>query len=261
MNDHGQHVAPEAIRRLLGHSATPTRELRSAGRPGLVVTTQDGLVAVIRVRSRDGADARREFDALSRARSLGVPVPRPLAFTDDGTSLLAMEWIEHRTLPVASWTPDTGAQIGAALGRLHRATEDLPSWPDRHPFEEYLSAYSALECPTPDLARNVELLAATEPEPIAPRLIHGDFRPSNVIFREGGEPIIIDWEAARIGDPYIDLSTIIGSSRRPLPTDAQRALIETYERTARHTVDPDRLTWWSAFHRLSIRFQIHRLRV
>ena len=34
-----------------------------------MVTTQDGLVAVIKVRSRDGADARREFDALSRART------------------------------------------------------------------------------------------------------------------------------------------------------------------------------------------------
>ena len=88
MNDHGEHVAPEAIQRLLGHGAASTRALRSAGRPGLVVKTQNGLVAVIKVRSRD--DARREFEALSRARSLGVPVPRPLAFTDDGTSLLAM---------------------------------------------------------------------------------------------------------------------------------------------------------------------------
>lgn len=261
MNDHGQHVAPETIQRLLGIGATSTRALGSAGRPGLVVTTQDGLVAVIKVRSRDDADASREFEALSRARSLGVPVPRPLAFTDDGTSLLAMEWIEHRTLPVSSWTPDIGTRIGAALGRLHRASEDLPSWPDRRPFEEYLSAYSTLERPTPELMHNVELLAANEPEPIAPRLIHGDFRPSNVIFRDGGEPIVIDWEAARIGDPYIDLAAIVGSSRRPLPTDARQTLIESYERAARHIVDPERLTWWSAFHRLAKRFQIHRLRV
>lgn len=258
MNDHDQHVDLEAIQRLLGRGATSTRELRSVGRPGLVATTRDGFVAVIRMRSRGDGDARREFEALSRARSLGVPVPRPIAFTDDSPSLLAMEWIDHRALPVSSWTPNIGAWIGAALGRLHRGTKDLPSWPDRHPFEEYLTAYSTLERPTPELTGNIELLAATEPERIAPRLIHGDFRPSNVIFRDGRDPIIIDWEAARVGDPYIDLSAIVGSSRRPLPIETRQKLIKSYEHTARHAVDPERLAWWNAFHRLSMRYQIHR---
>ena len=43
-------------------------------------------------------------------------------------------------------------------------------------------------------------------EPPKPVLLHGDFWPGNVLWRDGRLAAVIDWEDATLGDPLADLA-------------------------------------------------------
>lgn len=59
------------------------------------------------------------------------------------------------------------------------------------------------------LAREVgDWLAANVPEPPAATVVHGDYKPKNMVFREGTPPdvaAVVDWEMSGIGNPLTDL--------------------------------------------------------
>lgn len=87
---------------------------------------------------------------------------------------------------------------------------------------------------------------------VAPRLLHGDPGNHNVIVREGGEPVLVDWEDALLGDPLFDVAfwaTFHPERRWPAFLDAYFA--------------PGwRPTWrfWLYFLRISMSKTVHRLR-
>lgn len=39
-----------------------------------------------------------------------------------------------------------------------------------------------------------------------PSMLHGDYHADNILVRDNGEPVVIDWGASKIGDPREDLS-------------------------------------------------------
>jgi aminoglycoside phosphotransferase (APT) family kinase protein len=45
------------------------------------------------------------------------------------------------------------------------------------------------------------------PESVPPALLHGDFRPGNVLWRHGRIAGVLDWENATRGEPLADLAT------------------------------------------------------
>jgi aminoglycoside phosphotransferase (APT) family kinase protein len=44
------------------------------------------------------------------------------------------------------------------------------------------------------------------PLPDSARLVHGDFWPGNILWREGRLAAVIDWEDAEVGNPLYDLA-------------------------------------------------------
>jgi aminoglycoside phosphotransferase (APT) family kinase protein len=44
-----------------------------------------------------------------------------------------------------------------------------------------------------------------EPDPVAPRLVHGDFRIGNCLIADGRVTGVLDWELSFVGDPRFDL--------------------------------------------------------
>jgi aminoglycoside phosphotransferase (APT) family kinase protein len=44
-----------------------------------------------------------------------------------------------------------------------------------------------------------------EPDPVEPRLVHGDYRIGNCLVADGRMTGVLDWELASIGDPRFDL--------------------------------------------------------
>src|SRR5690606_1157569 len=96
------------------------------------------------------------------------------------------------------------ARFLADLHRLdaHRlGVTDLPARED--------PVAGALELlPATGHARIRELLRARGPLATHPRpsVLHGDFWPGNVLWRDGRIAAVLDWEDAAVGDPLSDLA-------------------------------------------------------
>jgi aminoglycoside phosphotransferase (APT) family kinase protein len=57
--------------------------------------------------------------------------------------------------------------------------------------------------------RLITQLEIRVPAPQRASLVHGDYRPDNVICSEGRFAAVIDWELATLGDPLADLGLLL----------------------------------------------------
>jgi aminoglycoside phosphotransferase (APT) family kinase protein len=138
-----------------------------------------------------------------------VPAPRLLDTSQEifSAPFLVIEYIEGR---VEFDPPDLDAftrEMAAQLARIHRADGAGLALKSAEMVEgigqkreginlalEEGRIRAALEGVWPLATRN------------APALLHGDFWPGNLLWREGRIAAVIDWEDARLGDPLIDLA-------------------------------------------------------
>ncbi|MGQ0464156.1 MAG: phosphotransferase family protein [Sporichthyaceae bacterium] len=92
--------------------------------------------------------------------------------------------------------------------------------------------------------------------PTRPVLVHGDFRPANVLVQDGRIRAVLDWEFASLGDPLDDLGwhTCAVYHREHLIEDAWEVddvLAAWSERTGL-PVDPNALRFWQVFSTLRL---------
>lgn len=139
--------------------------------------------------------AAREYALLSVLHARGLPVPRTRLFVAPDT--LVIDLMPGTTaLP-----PDPAPSLAAALAAIH-ATDpaglpDLPLLEDPLPaLRDWLTDVSGLDA----------AFARTALPGPAPRLLHGDFWPGNVLWSEGKLSAVLDWEDAAFGDPLSDLA-------------------------------------------------------
>ncbi len=89
------------------------------------------------------------------------------------------------------------------------------------------------------------------PDPVAPRLVHGDFRTGNLMVDpEAGLVAVLDWELAHIGDPAEDLGWLCVPSWRFGARDHDAGGFATLEAVLA-AYGPDappvaRVRWWQA---------------
>jgi aminoglycoside phosphotransferase (APT) family kinase protein len=82
-------------------------------------------------------------------------------------------------------------------------------------IDRYEESYRASGAERPILELAFQYLRKRIPEPVAPRLVHGDFRNGNIMFHpEAGVVALLDWELGHIGDPAEDLGWICTNSWR-----------------------------------------------
>ncbi|ODU06233.1 MAG: aminoglycoside phosphotransferase [Pseudonocardia sp. SCN 72-86] len=231
-------------------------------------------------------DMRREFRTLSRLWRGYPRAPRGLLFCED-TSVAGAEFliIEYRPGIVVwdgmpeSFLPysDAGHRVGLAvvdaLADLHRTdpaalgldglgrpegflSRQVTRWTQRW---ELASGAST----SPEVSHLAALLAETLPESGPPALLHNDFKIDNCQFAPG-EPDVVtsvfDWDMATLGDPLVDLGTLLNYwpdpefgdagalashnlSRLGLPSRTE--LIEHY--LARSGHDVEQVDWYEAF--------------
>ena len=187
--------------------------------------------------------AEREYALLRVLHAHGVPVPRPRAFVPPQTLLL--DWVAgEASLPgdPADGRDDAIADaLASALAAIHAITDGAG-----------LPALPLLTDPLPALCEWLPLLplrdvAAARMPPFSgsPRLLHGDYWPGNVLWRDGQLVAVIDWEDAGLGDPLTD----VACARVELCCARGEAMAErfaaTYARIA--AIDADRLPWWDLF--------------
>lgn len=176
------------------------------------------------VRNRDVLRQARLLRALEGAP--GVCVPKVLLEDAGSPPFFVMSFVEGESyepkLDVAAIPPDpetvdrrarAAAQMLARLQQVRPADVGLADEPVLSPGEE-LDRWARLYATAGDELRHDEqelhrLLAETAPDPLEPRVLHGDYRLGNMQFAGERLAAIIDWEIWSVGDPRTDLAWLL----------------------------------------------------
>lgn len=167
------------------------------------LTRPDGARERVVVRRREAHDWKPdqpggmalEHAVLDRLHALGLPVPRPRLLEPPGT--LVLDHVEGTT----AVPEDAAGRMAAVLARIH-ATDlsTLPALPVR---DDPVPALLEWLPSTPPLAATLRARGRFRGRAA---LLHGDFWPGNLVWRDGDIAAVLDWEDAAVGDPLSDLA-------------------------------------------------------
>ncbi|WP_277182622.1 phosphotransferase family protein [Caballeronia sp. BR00000012568055] len=167
-----------------------------------------------------------EFALLQAVHAAGVCVPEPLWLCSDtheiGRSFFIMQRVRgiaagHRLTREAALLPDADAlahSLGRHLARVHsvqpgHALLSFLGAPRANPvladIGDYRAHFDALSERYPVLEWGLRWCELNAPEPLAPVLLHRDFRTGNYMVDRGELSGILDWEFAGWGDRREDL--------------------------------------------------------
>ena len=196
-----------------GAEVTVVRGLREGGSPWLVRAGDRQLVLRTAPRAEAG---RLAFEAagLRVAPRAGVPAPELLGY-DDGTAA-GVAAVLSTVLPGSSLIPADPRParlraLGAAAARLHAVacppSADLPR--REHPIgDEDFAAMRAGHDLGP-LQREADRVVAAGPPDGGPTvLVHGDLWQGNTMWVGDSLAGLIDWDAAGVGAPGVDLGSL-----------------------------------------------------
>lgn len=188
--------------------------------PRKLVLRQHGPVDL----QRNPHIARDEFRLLAALHRAGIAVPQPILVdeSDQGlpTPYVLMAFVEG----VPDFAPiDPNASVAQ--------------------LADQLLAIHALDWRACGLGFLSEQPHATIPNRNPIRLLHGDYWPGNVLWREGRPAAVIDWEDAHLGDPLSDLANTQLELMCALGVEAMQAFTTHYQRRA--MLDYAQLPEWS----------------
>ena len=197
----------------------------------------------------DGRKAREEFKVLSALSGVGFPVPKVFHLETDGSYLggpfIIMEWVRGRILSDAyhASTEEEAASLTGEFSRiwvwLHRLDgRDL--FPDEFPegdTQDYLDQLFAMTKEMlgdsgvswfqPVLDWLEERRSGVEPVGLS--LIHQDYHTRNVLQREDGSLVVLDWTQAMPGDYRADLAWSILLMSTYDRSSFREVFLEAYE--------------------------------
>lgn len=191
-------------------------------------------------------DVLREAAILRGCAGSSVRVPTVVAAVDGpdviGAPFYVMDFVAGEVitteLPLAFDAARDGRRIADelvdALAEIHAldwragGLSDLyrgDDYPGRQ-LRRFTGLWERYEARPLPLVREVAArLEAHRPPPVAPSLVHGDYRLGNVMYAPGSPArlvAVLDWEMAALGDPLADLGYLVatwaepGSSTGPL---------------------------------------------
>jgi aminoglycoside phosphotransferase (APT) family kinase protein len=187
-------------------------------------------------RVRSGHDMRREFTVLSALRGAYARAPRPIAFCEDeaviGASFYLMERV--RGVVLRGHAPPAGVVFTPELLRA-TSTALVDNLAELHAVDLARTGFAALGRPEGYVTRQVhgwseryaqaktdeipevEAIAAWLARHMPPEsgaaVIHNDYKYDNVVLDAADLTRIVavlDWEMATVGDPLMDLGTMLG---------------------------------------------------
>jgi len=161
---------------------------------------------------------RREA-GVSAALPLSPSWPRLLHTYDDGDWVaLAFEAVDGRT-PTIPWRAAELQSVIHALERVHRdltpcPVSGVPSAADR--LSDMFNGWERLarapslpaglgDWPRHQLERLVDLESRWVEASVGDTLLHCDIRSDNVLIRDGGGAVFVDWPHAAVGVPVLDM--------------------------------------------------------
>lgn len=183
-------------------------------------------------------DVLREYRIMDALQGTAVPVPETvLACTDPsvlGCDFYVMYRVEGDVIrdrePDRFGTPDRRQQFGeqlvdtlveihavdydgVGLGELGRPDGYIERQVERwHKQFEWALAVTARERNLPQRDRVADWLDRNVPETSPNTLVHGDYKPDNVMVSPADTPEVVsvfDWELSTLGDPRFDLGWLL----------------------------------------------------
>ncbi len=203
-------------------------------------------------------DAYRLTERIAEAMSVrSVPAAVALKGEGDGGTVqeigdatyIVYDWIEGETLSMQAVEPERTRLIGTILAHMHGLSQqDFPELelPDWEPFPEdewdmLTFQASDRDIPWTQQVRNALPLLiewsklATEASKVLSRtsvISHRDLDQKNVIWRNAVSPVVIDWEAAGLTNPTMDVVGAAlywsGQNVQPPREESFHALLEGY---------------------------------
>ena len=192
-----------------------------------------GEVCVLRLHN-PGSDAERENCILNLAGET-VPVPTVLAC---GSGWSIYSFVEGTPLADA---PECVRAAAEALARLSSIRFSSSGWIQADgsvaPFEfgdgksfvmsmlDRGDVCGRLGSQTVAALRRID--AAQQPDAGEPRLVHGDFNPTNILVDRDQRVVtgILDWEFAHAGSPYMDIGNLLRHSDSQYHSEIEAGLV------------------------------------
>lgn len=108
--------------------------------------------------------------------------------------------------------------------------------------------------PAPELEMVMAWLRANAPESQRTTLVHGDFKPGNVLMQGDEVTLVLDWETAHLGDPLEDIGWVTNPLRAREQQIAgmwepEQLIAHWHERTG-FTAEPAAVHWWNVLANL-----------
>lgn len=243
----------------------------SARITALEIVRPDGQAGKMVVRQYGDTDlqqnphvAAHELKLLHLLQSVGCPAPKPYYVDQSGeiftTPYIVTEYVEGQPEFAPANVSDLILQLAAQLYRIHRIDASHPDL-SFLPLQEQVYGKRVTERP-PKLDESLdEPRIRTALESVWPLrrqnpsvLLHGDYWPGNILWREGQLVAVIDWEDAHAGDPLADLANSRLEILWAYGLDAMNAFTRHYQSMA--TIDFTNLPYWDLCAALRPAFKI-----
>ncbi|HYG56819.1 MAG TPA: phosphotransferase [Symbiobacteriaceae bacterium] len=221
----------------------------SAQVTALEVRHPDGGTNKLVVRQHGAVDLRQnpqvaasEFKLLQLLHAEGVLAPAPCYVDQSGevlpTPYIVVEYVEGTAEFAPPNLPDFILQLATHLAGIHRIQGAAVSF---LPKQEQVVAQRLKGCPDESLRGALESVWPL-PQRNQPVLLHGDFWPGNILWRDGRLVAVIDWEDAAVGDPLADVSNTRLELLWAFGTHAMALFTQQYQAMA--AVDSADLPYW-----------------
>lgn len=178
------------------------------GGPDRVVVRRHGHAD----RSRNPDVARDEYRLLAALRDAGLPVPAPRLVLAAGEVFeepcIVVEFVEGTTEIPPDRADVAIERMAAFLADLHYIDLEAHDFPTLPNLNDYAERVLGMPYAVPEAERIRAALAAHWPLAVSnpPVLLHGDYWPGNILWRNGEVAAVLDWEDAMTGDPLHDLA-------------------------------------------------------
>jgi aminoglycoside phosphotransferase (APT) family kinase protein len=220
---------------------------------------------ILRTGPPDDVHASMELEAHTQrlAARQGAAVPHVLIADNSTTALgapfLVCDFIDGETIaPRILRKLDTAArdrlleQCAHALAAIHRVDPAGVELRRQDQMAVWRGQLDAMGDTTATFEWALRWLAANNPPPSPPVMVHGDFRMGNLIVRDDHLAAVLDWELVHIGEIYEDLAWFCirawrfgaPSSRGAGGLGSIEGFLSAYEQASATTVNQVDMRWW-----------------
>jgi aminoglycoside phosphotransferase (APT) family kinase protein len=216
------HKGPVTVSQFQGGQSNPTYRLSSPGGEYVLRRKPPGKL----LPSAHAVD--REYRVITALARTAVPVPRTYALCEDdsviGTAFFIMEWVPGRVMAdplLPGLTADERGRVydsmNDVLARLHTVDVQEAGLGDygrpgsyfARQIHRWTTQYRASETERIEaMERLIAWLPAHVPADDQTTIVHGDFRPGNLIIHPTAPRVVavLDWELSTLGNPLADLA-------------------------------------------------------